>query len=262
MAPAYDLAQDVRARQEEARRDLGAGVRVQVVEDVFVIAARSGATGAVEFARRALRAYFNDRFHTKPTRAISVYLFPEAGSYERYCRARLGEGCTSPYGFYLASDRRIVMDVHLGIGTLTHELIHPLVETDFPQAPDWIDEGIASLFERPTMPKAGVIHGAKNWRHPRLLQALRSKQDRAQASIPALFSMSDRVFRGDKEDLNYATARYFCQWLDAKGWLWPFYQRYRDTYADDPSGRRAFLAITGQTPEQANTEWSRWVRAL
>jgi len=41
------------------------------------------------------------------------------------------------------------MNAGLGLGTLTHELIHPIVETDFPRAPTWINEGIASLFEAP-----------------------------------------------------------------------------------------------------------------
>ena len=37
--------------------------------------------------------------------------------------------------------------------------------------PAWINEGIASLFEHFYFSAPGEIHGAKNWRHPRLIQA-------------------------------------------------------------------------------------------
>ena len=40
-------------------------------------------------------------------------------------------GCGTPYGVYYHADRRIVMNVGPGIGTLTHELVHPIVEADF-----------------------------------------------------------------------------------------------------------------------------------
>jgi hypothetical protein len=145
---------------------------------------------------------------------------------------------------------------------LTHELVHPLVESDFPIAPDWINEGIASLFEQFYLPRPGEIRGGKNWRWPRLIAAMRSKKEKELATLPALFGMSDEVFRGEMESLNYATARYFCQWLDQKNLLWPFYQRWRDDFENDPTGEKAFLKVVGKTPADAHEEWSRWVRSL
>jgi hypothetical protein len=62
--------------------------------------------------------------------------------------------------------------------------------------------------------------------------------------------------------LNYASARYFCQWLDQKNLLWPFYQRWRDSHADDPTGEKAFVAVVGKTPAEADAEWARWVQNL
>jgi hypothetical protein len=236
-----------------------------VVEGVFLVVAPGGkgaVAGALDVTRRSLAAYFNGRFSTRPTRAISVYLFPSAAPYDAYCTKRWRQSCHSPYGFYLGSERKIVMNVGPGIGTLTHELVHPLVETDFPTAPDWINEGIASLFERFYLPKPGEIHGGKNWRLPRLRSALRSKAEREHARLPALFGMSDEVFRGDREDLNYATARYLCQWLDQQDLLWPFYQRWRDTVTSDPTGEKAFAAVVGKSPADAHADWARWVGRL
>ncbi|HET7545384.1 MAG TPA: hypothetical protein VFK05_36205 [Polyangiaceae bacterium] len=261
----YDLQADLEARMREAVAELGPHTQVQVVERTFVVAAPGGRralASALDVARRALAAYFNGRFDKRPTRAISVYLFPTAAPYDAYCQKRDSTTCISPYGFYLHGDRRIVMNVGPGIGTLTHELIHPLVEADFPAAPDWLNEGIASLFEHFYFSAPGQIHGAKNWRYPRLLRALRSKQERAEASLPALFALSDQQFRGDKEDLNYALARYLCMWLDESEDLWPFYQRFRDHFLEDRSGDNSFAAVVGKTPAEANAEWTAWLLKL
>lgn len=261
----YDLKADLEIRRREALAELGPRTEVQVVEGTFLVAAPGGRralASALDVTKKALFAYFNGRFDTRPTRAISVYLFPTATPYDSYCQKRDSTACISPYGFYVYRDRRIVMNVGPGIGTLTHELIHPLVEADFPAAPDWINEGIASLFEHFYFSAPGQIHGAKNWRHPRLLKALRSKEERTEASLPALFALSDQQFRGDKEDLNYAAARYLCMWLDEREDLWPFYQRWRDHHAEDPSGVQSFEVVVGKTPAEINAEWTAWVLRL
>ena len=76
------------------------------------------------------------------------------------------------------------------------------------------------------------------------------------------FSELQTTFRGDNEDLHYALARYVCQWLDERGKLWAFYQRWRDTVATDPSGEKAFKEVVGMTPGEANPVWTKWTLAL
>lgn len=265
VAPSYELASDLTARSAEARRELGAKTGLETVESVFLLISPGGkARGAAASAvtQRVLQAYFNGRFAKRPERAVSVYLFQDATGYERYCQERWSQACGSPYGFYRPDERRIVMNIGTGLGTLTHELVHPIVESDFPGAPEWLNEGLASLFEAFTLPSSGEVHGVKNWRHPRLLRALGSTKERVEASLPHLLGLNDAQFRGESEDLNYATARYFCQWLDQRGQLWPFYQRYRDTHEQDPSGEQAFQAVTGKSLAEANQEWVRWVKRL
>ncbi len=261
IAPAstYDLPADREARVELARRELGAKTPATVVEDVFVVV---GSTEGVPLIKSALAAYFNQRFDRRPEQAISVYLFAGAKSYEAYCQEHFEQPCISSYGFYLPSLRRIVMNAGPGLGTLTHELVHPIMETDFPRAPTWLDEGIASLFEAPVMPRAGEIHGRKNWRYPRLVGALASAGEKERVSIEHLFSLTDEQFRGQEEGLNYALARYVCQWLDERGKLWPFYRAFRDGYTSDASGRQAFVSVTGESPEAATPTFRRWLKAL
>lgn len=263
---------DARAESEIAtltaavRRELGAKAPVEVVDDAFVFAALpgndAGLRSSTAFARSVLTALTNERFPRLPSKPVTVLLFFGSAPYERYCRSSLGEACISRFGFFLHDRRTIVMNAQPGLGTLSHELVHPLVAEDFPEAPLWLNEGIASLFEAPALGKTGQIHGVKNWRHPRLVSALRSKTEAKKARLDALVALDDDAFRDDDEDLHYAAARYLCQWLDSQGKLWPFYARFRETKARDPHGERAFAEVVGKSPADAHDAWAKWVLAL
>jgi hypothetical protein len=260
-------APELAAAIAAARADLGATAPVTVAAGAFVLVGASGLSAKLlasshSLATRALEALFNGRFRTRPAHVMTVYLFGGKKPYEAYCKARWDASCTSPFGFYLSGERRLVMNAAPGLGTLTHELVHPIVEADFPGAPTWIDEGLASLFEGPVIPRKGEIHGAKNWRLPSLVAALRSPAARAGARLDRLFGMANDAFRDDDESLHYAMARYFCLWLDRRDLLWPFYQLWRDTAAADPTGALAFRAVTGTTPAEAHAAWERWVLRL
>jgi hypothetical protein len=66
----------------------------------------------------------------------------------------------------------------------------------------------------------------------------------------------------EKESLHYATARYFVQWLDRQGKLWPFYRAWRSGIASDPDGRRAFGATLGRNPSDVQADWEAYVKKL
>jgi hypothetical protein len=265
-AAPYDLAADREHRAVAARAELGAKLTTTVVADSFVVIGPPGWQGgkfeqSVALMKSAMGGLLNGRFGRKPTEAISVYLFPAKESYEAFCKRKYAAPCIAGYGFYSPTDRYMVMNIGLGLGTLTHEIVHPFVEADFPRAPIWLNEGVASLFEQPQIPKAGEIHGGKNWRHPRLVKALKSS-GRDEGRLDRLFGMDDDTFRDEDEDLHYAMARYVCQWLDARGKLWAFYQRWRDDFANDPTGEKSFTSTVGMTPFDAHAVWSKWVLAL
>jgi hypothetical protein len=267
MAPAeppYDLAADLEARTRHVREEIGPKTKVELVEGVFLVASPSGKLRtAATVGRTALAAYFNGRFSRRPDKAVLVLLFDGAPTYDGYCASRWGGPCSTPFGFYHGAERTVVMNVAPGIGTLTHELVHPIIESDFPGAPDWINEGIASLYEAFDFPRPGEIRGNKNFRLPALRRALAlGSTARARPSLPSLFAMSNGEFRGDDESLHYATARYFCQWMDSRNKLWPFYHAWRDDFAHDPTGERAFVATTGSTPAALDAAWVSWVQAL
>lgn len=266
-SPPYDLEADREKRARAAKAELGPRTQTTVVSDIFVVIGPPGWQGAafeqsVSLMRSSMAGYLNHRFGKKPAHAISVYLFPSGAPYEAFCKQQYGAPCIAHYGFYQPANRYMVMNAGLGLGTLTHEIVHPLVEADFPEAPTWLNEGIASVFEAPVITKPGEIHGVKNWRHPRLKRAMTSASEKDRARLDALFGMKDETFRGDGEDLHYALARYVCQWLDERGKLWPFYQRWRDTVATDPTGVKAFTEVVGVSPTEANASWSKWTLAL
>jgi hypothetical protein len=263
--PSYDLAADFDARCADARSRFGEGAALEVEAAVFLfIGARRDRVydAGLKLARDALFAYFNDRFVERPDRAVSVYVFPSGATYDAFCKERLGTRCASPLGVYRHATRDIFVNAGPGITTLTHELVHPIIESDFLGAPVWLGEGLGSLFEMPVLPRAGEIHGAKNWRLPRLIAALRSKTERPTTTLDALFAMTDDDFHAGDEKLHYAMARYACQWLDERGKLWAFYRAWRSGAVRDPTGERAFAQVMGETPAQANEEWVVWSRRL
>jgi hypothetical protein len=262
----YDLAADLRTRTDDVHRRFGKRAGVRTESDVFLFAGTDpGARldDAVALAHRALPRYFAGRFSKHPDRAVTVLLF---GSHERFrveCAKLVDERrCKKPLGFYWPMTREILADVSQGVETVTHELVHPIVQTDWPTAPAWLDEGIGSLFERPVFDGDDGIHGATNWRLDVLQASLGNDAGKSAAQVGALFGMSDDAFRGENEDRSYAVSRFLCQWLDEKGELWRFYRAWRDGRKQEGAGVAAFTEVVGEKPEQAQLEWWTWAKGL
>ena len=83
--------------------------------------------------------------------------------------------------------------------------------------------------------------------------------------------MAPRDFKGDPkhngnaraaeiESWHYALVRSVCAWLDEQGKLWPFYHAWRDGYATDETGEKAFARVMGAAPKELNAKWGRWAR--
>ena len=67
------------------------------------------------------------------------------------------------FGFYNSRDRLIVATSLGGYGTVLHELMHALVRDDFPEVPAWLEEGMATLYERSGWSPEKLLP-APNWR--------------------------------------------------------------------------------------------------
>jgi hypothetical protein len=216
---------------------------------------------SVALAERALGAQLRGPLgRTAATHAVRAYVFDDDESYEAYCRRHEGGRCPSPYGFYVVGERRAVANVGRGAGVLVHELVHALVRDDFPGVPTWFDEGLASLYETPWFDAKGGVHGGPNERDAWLREALDTPLGRTEAGPTRLLGMGGHDFRKEHERMHYASARSFCRWLDERGQLWAFYERWRENASGDVTGFKALAETAGLTPESAAELWRAWAQ--
>jgi len=207
----------------------------------------------VRWTRELLR---RDFFGADPDRVLEVWLFKDERSYRRGAKHYFGDEPNTPYGYYSSDHDALVMNIGPGAGTLVHEVVHPYVEANFPDAPSWFNEGLASLYERPTE-KKGHIWGLPNWRLPNLKKQI---TDRTLPGMAKLLGTSRDEFYNAEFDA-YAYARYLLLYLQEQGKLTAFYQKF---VADktDPTGRAALEDVLGEKLETFEPRWRKWAVAL
>jgi hypothetical protein len=113
-------------------------VRTEIVADIFVfVAADRGVPleKAVSLAKSALDSLFHDRFRVRPDRAVTVTLWSTAAGFEAYWRTQVRPGCGDDLGEYIVETSSILVNASLGITTLIHEDVHPIVQHDLSFAP-------------------------------------------------------------------------------------------------------------------------------
>ena len=221
------------------------------------------AAHTVTWARDRLRASF---FEHEPGKIVSIWVFPDEESYMRGASATLGTIPSTPYGFYRPCKRQLVVNAGLGWGTMVHELVHAFMAADFPDAPVWMNEGLASLFEAPrdavpNVAGAPSIRGEVNWRLPALQTAI-ARGDGAAPSFEEMFEGSRADFDGKRGALLYATARYLLFYLQERGQLATFYRAFRDGGARDPTGRETLGQVTKANLVALRHDFEAYVGAL
>jgi hypothetical protein len=232
--PARDTALPssvVRAHAAALRREY----KFAIVEvPPFVVVGGGPATEVRAYAREVVAwsyaALQRELFDHHPSRPIELWALRTPGSYAAWADEAIGSSPGSPYGEYVPCARAIIVDRSMGDGTLVHEMVHVLVEVDFPSAPTWLNEGLASLYERPGR-RAGRIVGLDNWRGAALRRHLRHHRP----DLRALMGTSRASFYGDHRARHYATARYLMLFLQQRGELRAFYHAMRDRGLDGPA---------------------------
>lgn len=214
------------------------------------------AEATVGWAIDRLKAQF---FPKPPREILDIWLFKDRESYERFTQQLFGHAPTTPFGYFSAQDRALVMNIATGGGTLVHELVHPLMAANFPQCPAWFNEGMGSLFEQSTE-MDGKIRGLTNWRLQGLQQAIR--HDRI-PSFQKLCATTDAEFYGDDRGTCYAQARYLCYYLQEHDLLEKFYRQFHDHVARDPTGYQTLKSVLGREDMDAFQEqWESYVLRL
>jgi len=244
----------------EMRKELGRGFIIERA-GVFIVAGDMPRRSFNRFksftVEDCARALWKDFFTKRPGYPIKVYLFSGKASYEKWVPKLAGFKPHTPYGFYLPGKKSLMMNIATGGGTLVHEMTHALTDPDFPNCPTWLFEGLGSLFEQCHVTRGGHIKGRVNWRLPVL---------RRGGFIPLekLIKMSNAEFRGAKEPLNYANARYLCFYLQQRGLLTKFYKTFRDAHkaGKDKTGWASFKEIIKERPAEFEKKWHAWVKTL
>lgn len=195
-------------------------------------------------------------FDLQPDRPITIIAVSSQERYEQVAWDLDQRKTGSYYGYFQSGEMRIVLNLTTGSGTLGHELTHALARVDFPEMPEWFDEGLASLHEQCEFSEAGnQLIGVANWRGQLLLSAL----DRNQ--LPELKSLVQQTrIKTDREALTYAYSRYFCMYLQEQRLLSPFYRKLRTNTRFDETGQRTLEQLLNVSDlSEADAGFRQWL---
>jgi hypothetical protein len=231
-----------------------------VIGDESASAVRRHAQGTIRWAVDRLK---QDYFSQDPDHVINIWLFQGKSSYEQNTVDIFGQRPHTPFGYYSARQKALVMNIDTGGGTLVHEIVHPLVAANFPECPSWLNEGLGSLYEQ-CQDRDGHIHGLTNWRLHGLHEALKDEKHKM-PTFEELCSTSTREFYEEDAGTNYAQARYLLYYLQEQGLLVKFYHEFRRSAKDDPTGYATLCKVLGRKKEDMDAfqkEWTEYVLAL
>jgi hypothetical protein len=246
----------------ELKKRLPAGLNL-CIERPFIVVGDGPPTEveaiAQDTVRWAVDRLKRDYFKRDPEEIITIWLFKDDASYRRNTKQVFGDEPTTPYGYYSADHRALIMNIATGTGTLVHEIVHPYVRANFPKCPAWFNEGLGSLYEQ-CGERDGHIIGHTNWRLAGLQRAIKADE---LPSFAALCSTTDREFYGDSRGTNYAQARYLCYYLQEQGKLTQFYRDFVVNQKTDPTGYKTLVKTLGEPDMKAfQTNWETFVMGL
>jgi hypothetical protein len=275
------------------------------VEGRFLLVAKEGKTAEdlhrmAQFLERYLSFLVREYQVIAPTDFITVYLVstPEDLAELAYNLHGLRIG-RATFGYSFRDDLSVVAVVPAGftVGTVQHELFHLVVRSTFGDVPQWLDEGLASLYEvsrldpDPTVPAATPgaprperCTGLSNWRW-KVLNKLWSKRPSLLTTITSdwyAFEQPDRAepaeFMQDREEsppsaemmaVTLATARYFMLYLQEQQHLRELYtklQAQRPTADHSHDARAAAVAaveeVMGKPIGVVDGEFAAWFKRL
>ncbi|HEY0989348.1 MAG TPA: hypothetical protein VGD80_19900 [Kofleriaceae bacterium] len=259
-AAAEPSAEELGERRAALEARLGGAGFTVVVQPPFVVigdespaTVKHHASGILKWSIQLLEAEY---FKTRPTKLIEIWLFKNEKTYRKGAKKYFNDEPDTPYGYYSSEHDAMVMNIGPGAGTLVHEVVHPYMEANFPDVPAWFNEGLASLYERPTE-KKGHIWGLPNWRLPNLKKQITEK------SLPELGKMlattRNQFYEADYDA--YAYARYLVLYLQEQGKLTAFYEKFVAD-KEDRTGKAALEAILGEKIETFEPRWRKWAVAL
>lgn len=206
-----------------------------------------------------------------PDYFFTVYLVPDIAQLQKLAADIHGlDASPLTLGYAFQNDLSIVAVLNgTAAGTLLHEMFHLTVRSTFGPIPQWLDEGIASLYETSTVVGARY-YGEPNWRSEviNVLRGQYPKVDVANVITTPWFgdepgqNIAEHI--SDQQAYTLALSRYFVMFLQERGLLKGVFAAYRDRQRPVqyvPAERQAVQlleAATGKSMSTIAQEFSAW----
>ena len=158
-------------------------------------------------------------------------------------------------GYHSQKRALIIMRYIEGKGTILHEATHKFMKADFPDAPIWFDEGLASLHEASNYTGGKLVGGFSL----RLLTLKTAMVEGEYKNLRHLMEMERKVFNKENTLLNYAQARYLIMFMQEKGILERYYKLFRGTYHDDNTGITQLEKVYGKPLNKIELDYTVYV---
>ena len=258
---------------------LAAGGRVSVIGRYAFVTAAGQTDAQLGIIARDLDRYigFLEREYqiAPPPSYLTIYLQPDIASLKRTADRIHGlDVSMSALGYAYQDDLSTVAFVRgTQSGTLLHELFHLLVRRSFGDIPQWLDEGMASLYEVSTYNAERQL-GLPNWRSRVLRNGLEFSPKLANVIASPWFGFDMTgpdatpgfVAPVERMAINLATARYFALYLQEKGKLADVYRAFRARDpggADDPALEAQAIVAAQMGPlDQLQTDYDKWIKMI
>lgn len=252
---------DMKKQLSDAHKELGKGFIVDGFGP-FIIVSNIKPSRLQEVKENIIRSSYNSFYRDfcsiSPVYLTTIYIFKNQSDYNFYSRKLFDEDPTTPYGYYRSAERAILINFSTGSGTLVHEMVHSILDADFPGVSTWFNEGFASLYEQSRIEEGSIV-GLNNWRYAILKKAIDSNST---VSLRTLLSKTEAEFYDDPNGYNYAQARYLCYYLQKHDLLKPFYQRFKQQQTLDPNGIKTLEEIVKKDLESFEKEWLEWAKTI
>ena len=156
-------------------------------------------------------------FRRSPRATIDVWMFTDRGCYE-WCMKTLLPAwpVRQGGGRFIPAWNAVVADISDGNGVLVHEIVHALVHANFRRCPVWLNEGLASLYNRCNR-EDGEVRGHLDGSLSRVQTAIAMRRTVPFKRLCALpYAHFHPEIDPHGEDRNYLQSRYLCYYLQEK----------------------------------------------
>jgi hypothetical protein len=108
----------------------------------------SSFAGIVRFDDAFIKLVNRDFFKADFDYPINTFVLEDQRTFEKFVQNELHMPGPAGFGIYSYSDKLLATYEDSGLGTFTHEILHPLVERNLSSRPPWAAEGIPTFFEK------------------------------------------------------------------------------------------------------------------